>query len=298
MRSLFVRAAAVALALVALPRGAEAGTFLPAYTGYTVIGAGGPGTPNPTGATDGVINFAVYHNVGGSGNWATDLGINPSLLTSGANTTAQYVYFYSVVNTLGPNNPNSSSSDATLFNLSVDTLNHSDSAGVVSGYAFRDAPGAGGVVGPVGNQYLGTNASNAGSDFYGDGSPSYQLTDDGFPVGNISLTASTAAQAAIMVSSTSINPITGAMSTLFTFSLAPNQFSTLVFVTSNEPPGYGTASSQGVLGSPGVVSGSAGDVPVPTPEPGTFALLGLGLPLLGWGYARRARAAKAAAEIA
>ncbi len=38
-----------------------------------------------------------------------------------------------------------------------------------------------------------------------------------------------------------------------------------------------------------------GYVPVPGPEPSTFALLGLGLPLLGWGYARRLRASKALA---
>jgi len=38
-------------------------------------------------------------------------------------------------------------------------------------------------------------------------------------------------------------------------------------------------------------------VPVPTPEPGTFALVGLALPLLGWGYARRLRAAKAVAAV-
>jgi hypothetical protein len=75
--------------------------------------------------------------------------------------------------------------------------------------------------------------------------------------------------------------------------LATNANTTLMIVASNGAP----KNEKSLLNSPTGTSAS-GSVPVPTPEPGTIALLGLALPIFGWGYMRRLRRNRALATVA
>jgi hypothetical protein len=74
--------------------------------------------------------------------------------------------------------------------------------------------------------------------------------------------------------------------------LGHNNFTTLMIIGSSVGPEFKTST----LGTSG---GSAtASLPVPTPEPGTLALMGLAVPVLGWGYARRLRQNRALAAVA
>jgi hypothetical protein len=75
--------------------------------------------------------------------------------------------------------------------------------------------------------------------------------------------------------------------------LSSGSTTTLMILASNGAP----TSETGLLNSPTGTSAS-GSVPVPTPEPGTIALMGLALPIFGWGYMRRLRQNRALATVA
>jgi hypothetical protein len=308
MRSLVLRAAVVALAILGVPKAADAGSFLPSYTGNTVFG-------QPTPLTDGVVNFGVYHST--TTNFFTELfGASAGAAFQLANPTvdanAQYVYIYSVVNTGQPNN----NTEQALITFTVPTDGFATSAGAFqtstvlnaanTRAAFTDAETTiltgnnANFVGsgrPPNNRRLGPGVVPPGSvpgdgipDFI-DGAPSFAFTPGTIgQVGVTTITGNTGIQS-------TVKPVTSSISaggnTSFTFLLGDGQVSTLFFFTANGPPaGYGQGEISGVTGAPSVA-----DVPVPTPEPGTFALIGLGLPLLGWGYARRLRASKAVQAV-
>lgn len=280
MRSLVLRAAAVALALTALPNAADAG-WEPGYNGNSQLVA-------PSARADGVINFAVYKTE--DADWTDDFGagFDAAVRTFMGSTNVavgSYIYFYQVVNT-NPNNPESSLSN--LYLASSGSLN---AAGTVDGYLFTEGSGPGSTVGPVGNQRLG--AENGPNDSTVNGVPSNGTTPPSgfvFNSGAVNIGNYDDDDEAFP-DNTPGDESDDIPARKFSFSntLAVDMYSSVAFLISPNAPKYGMGSLQDG-------GYTRGDVPVPSPEPGTFALLGLGLPLLGWGYARRLRASKAVAE--
>jgi len=291
-----MRAAAVALALAVIPTKADA-AWLVDYTGYTSVG-------QPTDKVDGIINFGVYQNNGVTGNWATDLGIASALLPSGAQTSANYVYFYSVVNSY---RPSANLPDETLVSLYIDTQQRDTSFGIVQGSGlgagFTDLQGLVGTTTTVTNTTSGAGVNNrllgGGLNENGpstgdpqplDGVPTHVISEEtpippiGILTGPLGTSSSTLLpQGGTAVSGYVNDPLYNVQARQATFLLGTNQFSTLVFVTSDYAPTFGGGTLKGASGY------SGGDVPVPTPEPGTLALLAMAVPLFGWGYKRRLR---------
>lgn len=265
MKAFVMRVAAVALAVLVSTSAANA-AWMPGFSGSNQFTKNLTGT-GPTNDGDGIVNFAVYDNINNDFGSFGLTGTNQ--FGSGGLTAGRYIYLYQVVNT----NPNNSNPDHMLSGLFVEVVPSTiKSGGFVGDTVFQDAEGN---VGPVGNVRLGTES----------GVNDTPLT--GFPpTGFGTLSAA--------VESNSIT-IQG---NLFRFNffdanrdpaIDVNGFSSVVFLTSDFAP---------TLGRGRLVDGDigAGSIPVPTPEPGTIALFGLALPLMGAGYVRRLRAAKAAAQ--
>lgn len=264
MKSLFLRAAAVALALIAIPGAANAGWVT---TGGTFFGSnssipGSGNTPDANATADGVVVFGVWKT---TSNWKTELGLTSGQATNLNGTTStgteQYVYFMQVINTdtnqvVGP--------DHNLDEIFVHTLqDRVTSVGAVNGFGFQDLNGLMSI----------TNTT---------------VDVGGNPDANFTLAANGAASNIFDSEWT----VSGSLHYDFTdisSSLNPN-LSSVMFFTSDNPPAFGLSRIQNENANTLV------GVPVPTPEPGTLALLGLGLPVLGWRYARRLKASKVVAE--
>jgi hypothetical protein len=317
MRSLILRAATVALAILALPSAADAG-WMTEFTGNTQTGL--PGAQG-----DGVINFAVFDNTGTTAaskfsgqsfyttGFATALG--QSLISGSGNigsladlNNSSYIYVYQMVNT----NPRGAESDLEgLFLKGSGYLTGDGSmddpyapnlnpgwltaAGWANGYIFHDGTAKVGPNTPTNNQRLGGNDGQTGSGSFDtavDGKPSEKASDPGSTIDVNALTI-VSDDGGITVSSVSVDffPEDDSTEIALQYHVAgmpTNTYSYLMIIASNHAPIYqrGTTSDG---------QHADGDIPVPSPEPGTLALIGLGLPLLGWGYVRRLRANKAVA---
>lgn len=264
MKAFVMRVAAVALAVLVSTSAANA-AWVAGFSGSNQFTKNLAGT-GPTNDGDGIINFAVYDNAnndfGSFGLTGTDQ------FGSGGLTAGRYIYLYQIVNT----NPNNSNPDHQLSGMFLEVAsNVLKSGGFVNNTVFQDASGN---VGPSANVRLGTESAVNDT----------PLTDFP-PTGFGSLSAA-------------VEPVDiTVQGNLFRFNffegrtpnLMPGGFSSLLYVTSDFRPTFG----RGRLVDGDV---SAGSIPVPTPEPGTIALFGLALPLMGAGYVRRLRAAKAAAQ--
>lgn len=291
MKAFVMRVAAVALAALAFP-GAASADWMSGYTGNTQTGLIGS-TEFSRG--DGVINFAVYDNTDGSFSAFLDSAagggiktvIQDNLLNKGAKgafgtfnefVNSQYIYFYQMVNT----DPNPLGKDNGLDGLFITQLGETayTSGGWANGYTFVDSNGN--QVGLDGNRRLGPE----GNDMDGavDGTPSHSGET------GVSFAANSSAQDFTKLERGDTFPNPSIQPALqWVTDLATGDFSSIAFLGSNNGPVYrqGTTSDG---------QHSHGDVPVPTPEPGSLALFGLALPLMGAGYVRRLRAAKAAAQ--
>jgi hypothetical protein len=255
MRSFVLRAAAVALAICALPAAASAGWI----AAGSVSSSGGENTDAAT------VTYAVFQNTSSStsssGNFFGATGITVSQpsnsdYTSTASDLSQYAYIfvYQV----------SQATQHVVDSLYVSGLN--TAAAIATGDTFASVTSASGstpasatfntnqttvIMTGIDYNYLqpGTSA-NATQFTFGDVGDGTQKN----PGTNVAYLTTTGL---MIVGSNSYNP-TG--------------------VAETADGGYDIAI-----------------LPVPGPEPSTFALLGVGLPLLGWGYARRLRASKALA---
>lgn len=256
------------LTLVALPAFAEAG-FLSSFIGSTQM--------SDNGNSDGVVNFAVYANDGtSSGDWRVQLGLGGDVggkaqFIGVSDKTAAFVFFYQVVNT----NP-SGGADPALVQLKVANngvpysstgfLASSATLAVSEGEVFQDVDG---LVGPQGNEFIGSNGPFADDPI------------DGVPTQTAALASPFNATLA-----GAIRPTTGTVDDLagfagFSFATLPlssGGFSTILFLTSNMGPvGYGVGNLRD--GDPT----SNGDIPVHAPAPMSAVLFGIGcLGLVYW----------------
>jgi len=292
MKAFVLRAAMVALALGAVP-GAVRASWV-AGTGGSVL------VSSPANTADGVINYAVYKNDGAGvsgGNLFTQLGIaqaNDILLGGSAANyqTRQYAYVYQVVNTQY-NTALEAPLDAIFIQANMNNVSGiataSTGGATPQGYVFTEAGGnkigaSGGILDPTGgnNRLDGGAAENHtnSAPVVTTGQPDGTAVDAGAWLGDPNM----------MATWNFFPDNSGNVALRVDFGLAnrlsTNAYTTLIIVTSDFAPVTGGLALQD--------GGNANGLgPVPTPEPGTLALLGLGLPLLGWGYVRRLRANKA-----
>jgi len=284
MRLRILRAATVALAILALPSAADA-EWLSGFSGHTYMNS-----PNPD--ADGVVNFAVYRVT--DSDWTDDFGaaFQASIvsLTAPGSLQGNFVYFYQVVNT----NETGGAGDHTLNSLYLRNGGTILEAGYANQQVFNEP--VEGATGPTGNTRLGPNNTSIAGDVL-DGVPTHSgTTPDGFVTNTgAGPTNSFEGLPPQVITFPSGSGVSGSAVRFNFTAIAPgtttgSPYTSVMFVVSNAAPIY----AEGVLRNSD--ASASGDIPVPSPEPGTLALLGLGLPLLGWGYARRQRASKAVAE--
>jgi len=277
MRALMMGVAAVALSCLSLPTSANAAWI----SGSTGTGATSPGTTTPNDST--TVFYAVYNNTDGSFTtylttttagkaFATALAISGINLTTLEND--KYVYFYELANPKG--------SDVTEFQVAN--------------------PGAMNTVGRANGYVFSQNGKNVNGQS-GSGNATTLSPSSGTPSSansSSNLTFTTASGATAITSEkvgtfrTSSTSIAGDPAERFTIN-SGNGFSTytsLIVVGSN----YGPANGEVQTTDDGYAQSNS--VPVPTPEPGTIALLGLTLPIFGWGYIRRLRQNRAVVAAA
>jgi len=237
--------------------------FVAGYTGnsQTLYTALNPSIPNPT--SDGLINFAVWDNSAG-GNWiadfATSFGVSAASMNIALGATGReaYVYLYQMVNT----NPDPSA-ESNLHLLQIETGTSFNGAGYLfSGTNSVGFSEAAGTTGPTTDPAIGTATT--------DTLPGNQVPGSSTGVLNPTPFASVANGK----TPTGVTYLVGDHEYQFEFadlsglgipgltdhSLAPDGYSTIVFLTSDVPPTYlkGTVHN-GVF--------SQGDVPSNTPEP-------------------------------
>jgi len=250
----------------------------PSFTGWTFMNS-------PTAADDGTVNFAVYSNPTGH-NWATDLGISVSSVGAGnpaVDTKAAFVYFYQVVNN-GPGGKTKAKLGGMDVYVAPDTGSFFDpytSFGKVNGTGTNGAvfTDTGGAVGPSGNQYLGdpTVMDNKGA-----AGTTKKTVTPGF----------TSNSSAVNPSGVDTSGVDDGVNFVIRWTfrnanggpiIADQGYSSVVFMTSNYRPTYGTGTLRDG-------DRTAGSVPVATPEPASFALMAcgaFGFGLAGWRKLRR-----------
>ncbi len=258
--------AGISSLLVAAPLNAG---FLTSNTGNSQL--------SDSASSDGIVNFAVYQNTGGSGDWVTDLGLaGIALFLDGLDTSAQYVLFYQLVNT----NP-VGTADPSLTTLRVSTGGSAYTAlGYLNNRVFTDSDGE--KVGAIGNRFLGTEGPKP--DDVVDGTPS----ESGVALAALPFAFQGSAR----------NPLTGERDAglgpdsfaswlwpagSLAGPVTPNGFSTVVFVTTNNAILSGGKSEI----QDGAVP-SDGDAPMQSavqaelPEPASLIVWGLGVGLAGF----------------
>jgi hypothetical protein len=174
-------------------------------------------------SSDGLINFAVYHNL--SGDWRTNLGIGSSSIpfnfagTGPTTGTEEFVYFYQVVNT----NPDTTGEPATpdsglsLLQVGVSSIGVFSSAGYIT-------------VGGINADFAGLSVGPATTDTMpGNGAPGFSFAPaPGF--------APDATASSPLILSTA----TGG-GTFYQFTFAPiltGGFSSIVYLTADSAPIY------------------------------------------------------------
>ncbi len=200
-------------------------------------------------SSDAHVSFAVYDNTGGSGNWATDLGITPSNATG---TSDRYVYFYQVVNS---KLHSGTDDDLSRFQIDLSDGGVANSAGFVADTVFSD----GMQVGLGGNFGLGVDGSLANPLQTGS-LPSFINADD-----NASVAAAVEPNTATITPS---NKVVFRFRNALTSS--PLMFSSIMYFTSSQSPGFGTGSVN--------LPRNSGMVALAVPLPSAIAMAITGIP--------------------
>jgi hypothetical protein len=277
MKRFALRAAAVALALLGTSSAASADWI----ASGSVVTQPIPGSQTNDTAT---VYFAVYDNK--NGDFVANSGLNFNQFAHSGGTSAtlaadRYVYIYEVANPTvspvlnfyvsSPGNINVAlSANGYVFQSGGKSVTGTDSGSTTSTLSALSGAVAGGNFSNIGSETTSGSTSKTtdvvavlSSNFHPNGGPPAERYDFGYT-----------------------DPVFGTTPD----SIAVGGFSALIIAGSNVAPVIGQVQT-------GDGSAAAGFAPVPAPEPGTLALLGLGLPLLGWGYARRLRASKALAAV-
>lgn len=242
-----------------------------AQAGWVPLANGNSQFGPPSDPADGIVSFAVWET-GANTDWVTELGLGSvvSPLMGTVDTDAAFVYFYQVTN----NNPSGELNDHSLSLLMVPESAPGvyTSAGYLAGTVFDD----GSPVGPTTNIALGTDVSPA--DVTGDETPSVYQVPVGFAAGTVGAGAKAPTGAQV------VNDLLPPHDPYLQFTLnllGPDQYTTVMFATSNNSPVYKIGQLQDGLRA-------GGDVPAPTPVPAGLALLFTGLPgVLGLCFWRR-----------
>jgi hypothetical protein len=251
MRSLVLRAATVALALIAIPSAADAS--------WTMAGQTNTTNDNPIGtnnqANDVATVYAAVYNNTSTFSTSGMTALYGSLSTLSADS---YIYVYEVV----------SSNPINALYISPTGVN------VVATLTGSVLTSSTGTAVTSSSQSVTTSELNSASPF--------QTTSTGAgPASVTNIYASNYHDFGGSAYQIVFQPLNNALG-------GPQYtYTSLIIVGSNAAPGVGLLET-------GDGSGAyTFSDPVPSPEPSTFALIGLGLPLLGWGYVRRLRANKA-----
>lgn len=241
--------------------------FQPGFTGWTEFADAGS-------SAGGVVDFAVYKNDGNNGgDWTQQLGLTGALTgvvdSNNGNTvdsTAQYVFFYEVVNTA----PAAGNGSIANFNVNSYTTPYT-SGGWLTNYVFNDAA--------VTNThpYIGTQPTGTPPDNQQYYYPSVmgQSLDSATPFTNSGVTTT----APLTVSSLGGSGGGGGEATFQWLNFGPNNhlltanhYSPVLFLTSNTTPSY----APGSLSSTGGSHPSDGNIPTQAPEPATLLMWGVG----------------------
>jgi len=296
MKSLVVRVAAVALAIIALPGAAHANWITAGSAFIADINPANDGQSNPQSNADGVINFAVYQATSG-GTINSTLGISSaqSLFGTTAVNNGDYIYMYQVVNTVAPG---VADYDRALDKILIEHIASTttvSAAGYLDKTVFTDTSGN---VGPNGTSGTGAGTTNTGN---------YRLGADNstpgtaFYIANPGLATDTFSINATSFNKNDALKPNGATGTAYSFKfpgndvgngsgLQPTEYSSIVYIVSTFAPGLGSGQVSDTQWGGGFVPTPGGAGPLlNTPEPGTFGLIALAIPLIGWGYARRLR---------
>lgn len=223
----------------------------------------------------GWVNFAVYANPNGS-NWVTDL-FGAATLVTGSSTTGfeRNVFFYEVVR-------NGTATGQDL--ISVTIPQGRDLWTGIGAFTDRVFSSGGAVVSGT-NPTIGPSAAAGVTDVTG--------SLDGTPFATSA--AAVEPNGTIVFPAFSIDGTSGdaTFSFVFTDVLDHNEYSSILFLTSNSNPltprflAGGSAAASGAVGSPGF------NVPVSNPEPGSLVLLSFaGISGVGLAWRRRRKEKK------
>lgn len=268
----------LAALLIASPRGAEAAFVVSGYSSFVdhISTNGGTIDSVPTGVAYGVVNFAVYENT--TGDWVTALGLTglaneggtvAGSGPAGVDTSAEYVYFYQIVNV--------GTTPIDQLQVGMNPIDAS-SVGYVTGTSLSD-----GAAITSANPYLGANPGTQPLEAGGNGVPTSLGGLTGLAA---SSGVNNAFGSAISGPGGTIppnSPATGNVAFNFVafagnVTIAPGAYSTLLFITSHKSYGYLT----GTLNDGGL---TYNELPAPVPLPATLALLASGVPgLMGIGF--------------
>lgn len=241
--------------------------FQPGFTGWTEFADSGS-------SAGGVVDFAVYQNSGADGgNWVSQLGLSSSIASAGVldsnggntvDSTAQFVFFYEVVNTA----PAAGNGSIANFNVNSYTTPYT-SGGWLNNYVFNDTA--------VTNThpYIGTQPTGTPPDNQQYYYPSVmgQSLDSAMPFTNSGVTTTAPTGVASLGGAGGGGAATFQWTTFFgNHLLAASHYSPVLFLTSNTTPSY----SAGSLSSTSGMNASDGNIPTQAPEPATLLMWGAG----------------------
>lgn len=241
--------------------------FQPGFTGWTEFADSGS-------SAGGVVDFAVYQNTGADGgNWESQLGLSSSIASNGVldsnggntvDSTAQYVFFYEVVNTA----PAAGNGSIANFNVNSYTTPYT-SGGWLNNYVFNDTA--------VTNThpYIGTQPTGTPPDNQQYYYPSVmgQSLDSATPFTNSGVTTTAPTGVASLGGAGGGGAATFQWTTFFgNHLLAASHYSPVLFLTSNTTPSYAPGSLSGTSG----MNPSDGNIPTQAPEPATLLMWGAG----------------------
>jgi len=294
MTILFAACVAVATCLMGSVATAD---FIQYSNGHTVFGTSQRGE-----TTDGTVNFAVYENASPGGDWTQVFGAAVAEQIKGlppdargvatqVDATADYIYFYQVVN----NNPIGVVNNP-LYGLDVPSPSRESvsSVGYIDGYVFNENGTPVGIINPsLGDSAAGNYGPTGIDTSIFDGLPTLANVALSGPMFAPDSNAISPAWGRILTNNVQFRWDSGGRGSVGATQIEPDGYGSILFFTSHQLPSrcamgvlYGDGSALGDIIAPLI-----GEPPTPVPEPATLVLILAGAPLalLGWRRWRRRR---------